>query len=216
MAWFNRLFKLLRRGRDSTEIQREMSFHIAERTDDLMAEGLSKGEALREARKRFGSRSRKSSQNDRPDLFSWFESVLADIRYAARSLRRSPGFAAVAILSLGLGIGANTAIFSLYNALVLRTLPVQNPQELVQVTFGDGRTNFTNPLWEELRDQQDVFSGVFAFGDQRFNLADGGQVRDVRGYWLAATSSAHWVWHLLWAGRWRLPMIFEAALQLLS
>ena len=185
MAWFNRLFKLLRRGRDSTEIQREMSFHIAERTDDLMAEGLSKGEALREARKRFGSRSRKSSQNDRPDLFSWFESVLADIRYAARSLRRSPGFAAVAILSLGLGIGANTAIFSLYNALVLRTLPVQNPQELVQVTFGDGRTNFTNPLWEELRDQQDVFSGVFAFGDQRFNLADGGQVRDVRGYWVS-------------------------------
>ena len=111
----------------------------------------------------------------------WFESVLADIRYAVRSLRRSPGFATMAILSLGLGIGANTAVFSLYNALVLRTLPVPNPEELVQVTFGDDRTSFTNPLWEELRDQQNILSSAFAFSTSNFDLASGGEERNARG-----------------------------------
>ncbi len=121
----------------------------------------------------------------RTNMVLWLESVLSDLRYAARCLRRSPGFAIVAILSLGLGIGANTATFSLYNALVLRTLPVERPEELVRVTYGDGRTSFTNPLWEELRDQQDVLSGAFAFAGHSFNRAAGGEVRDVPGYWVS-------------------------------
>ena len=185
MTWFRRILGLLFRSQRSAEIEREVAFHLAERTDELMATGMTRNEAMREARLRFGNPTLQQKRTSFTDFLVWCESVFADLRYAARSLRRSPGFTIVAILSLGLGIGANTAIFSLYNALVLRTLPVQDPQELVQVTFGDGRTNFTNPLWEELRDQQDALSGVFAFGDQRFNLADGGQVRNVRGYWVS-------------------------------
>ncbi|HKO04632.1 MAG TPA: ABC transporter permease [Candidatus Acidoferrales bacterium] len=111
-----------------------------------------------------------------------------DIRYSLRMLRKNPGFAAVAILTLALGIGANTAIFSLIDAVMLRLLPVQRPEELVQVgmmtpKFGNGgpRTSYTNPLWEELRDHQDVFSGVFAWGSSDFNLAQGGVVQNVRG-----------------------------------
>lgn len=108
------------------------------------------------------------------------EPALQDIRYALRALRGSPGFAAVAILSLALGIGANTAIFSLIDSVILKTLPVAHPDQLLQVTMGkDG--SFTNPIWEQVRDRQDVFSGVFAYGGARFNLAAGGEARYAQG-----------------------------------
>jgi len=73
----------------------------------------------------------------------------------------------------------------MYNALVLRTLPVERPEELVRVTYGDGRDSFTNPLWEEFRDQQDILAGAFAIAGHRFDRAAGGEVRDVTGYWVS-------------------------------
>jgi predicted permease len=106
------------------------------------------------------------------------DALLNDLRYALRALRSSPGFAAVAILSLALGIGANTAIFSLINSVMLKTLPVSHPEQLLQVTMAkNGGGTFTNPIWEQLRDRQDVFSGIFAYGGGRFNLAAGGEAR---------------------------------------
>jgi predicted permease len=108
------------------------------------------------------------------------DAILQDLRYALRAIRRSPGFAAVAILSLALGIGANTAIFSLIDSLILKTLPVSHPEQLLQVTSSDG-AYFTNPIWEQIRDRQDVFSGAFANGGNSFNLAAGGEARNVRG-----------------------------------
>jgi len=111
-----------------------------------------------------------------------------DIRFSLRMLRKNPGFTTVAILTLALGIGANTAIFSLIDAVMLRLLPVERPEELLQIgmmtpKFGNGgpRTTYTNPLWEELRDHQDVFSGLLAWGSSSFNLARGGVVQNVRG-----------------------------------
>jgi putative ABC transport system permease protein len=98
-----------------------------------------------------------------------FDALLQDLRYAIRALRSSPGFAAVAILSLALGIGANTAIFSLMNSLLLKTLPVEKPEELMEASD----SSLTNPLWEQIRDRQDVFSGVFAWGSETFDLAKG-------------------------------------------
>ena len=95
------------------------------------------------------------------------DAFLQDLRYAVRALRTTPGFAAVAILSLALGIGANTAIFSLIDSVVLKFLPVNHPEELVQITMGPGDTNFTNPIWEQVRDRQDVFSGAFAYSPSR-------------------------------------------------
>jgi predicted permease len=88
----------------------------------------------------------------------------------------------VAILSLGLGIGANTAIFSLVNSLMLRSLPVKEPQQLVQVLAGPTRTSWSNPLWEQLRERDgQLFSGAFAYTTQRYNLARGGEARMVNG-----------------------------------
>ena len=108
------------------------------------------------------------------------DAILQDVRYAIRALRSSPGFAAVAILSLALGIGANTAIFSLIDSVILKTLPVSHPEQLLQVTMPENPF-FTNPIWEQLRDRQDVFSGVFAYGVHRFNLAAAGEARYARG-----------------------------------
>ncbi|MBZ5593840.1 MAG: ABC transporter permease [Acidobacteriia bacterium] len=103
-----------------------------------------------------------------------------DLRYALRNLKNTPAFATVAILSLALGIGANTAIFSIVDAVMLKDLPVERPLELLQVKIGRN-DSFTNPLWEQLRDHQDVFSGVFAWGARQFNLASGGEVRYANG-----------------------------------
>ena len=115
-----------------------------------------------------------------------FDDVLQDVRYALRALRSSPGFAAIAILSLALGIGANTAIFSLINAVILKTLPVSHPEQLVELGMKtkDGHS-FTNPIWEQVRDRQDVFSGAFAYSPIRFNLAVGGEVRNASASWVS-------------------------------
>src|SRR5229473_310600 len=100
------------------------------------------------------------------------EACWQDVRYPIRALGASRGFAAVAILSLALGIGSNTALFSLINAVMLRSLPVSHPEELLQVTMATPQF-FSNPIWEQIRDRQDVFSRIFAYGRWRFNLAAG-------------------------------------------
>lgn len=115
------------------------------------------------------------------------ESLLQDLRFALRMLRKFPGFTAVAVLTLALGIGANTAIFSLIDAVMLRVLPVERPDELLQLERQDPRyaagasSGFSNPLWEQVRDQQNVFSGVFAWGNDEFDLARGGTVHPAEG-----------------------------------
>ena len=115
-----------------------------------------------------------------------FDHVHQDVRYALRAWRSSPGFAAIAILSLALGIGANTAIFSLINAVILKTLPVNHPEQLVQLVMKtEGGTTFTNPIWEEVRDRQDVFSGAFAYSPIQLNLAGGGEVRNASASWVS-------------------------------
>ncbi len=183
MGLYRRFVNLLRSNRLSADIDREMAFHMAERADELVAGGMSEDDARREARRRFGNPGMQKERTRDADVMTWLESVGADVRYAVRALRASPGFALVTIVSLGLGIGANTAIFSLINAVVLKSLPVTHPEELVRVTMGEseGGAVFTNPIWEQIRDRQDMFSGVFAYGNERFNLTAGGEVRRARG-----------------------------------
>jgi predicted permease len=107
---------------------------------------------------------------------------MPDLRDALRALRATPVVSSVAILSLALGIGANTAIFSIVNALMLRSLPVREPQELVQLMTGPQRASWSNPLWEDLRDHHaSLFDGAFAYSTPRFNLARGGEAQFVNG-----------------------------------
>ncbi|HEX5438327.1 MAG TPA: ABC transporter permease, partial [Gemmatimonadaceae bacterium] len=186
MAWHNRLLNLLHSRRLSRELDREMAFHLAERTDDLVAGGLSEAEAAREAKRRFGNYGLQKERTREVDVLTWLETLVADLRYALRSLRASPGFALVAILSLALGIGANTAIFSLIDAVMLKYLPVSHPEQLVMVKQGEqGSPVFTNPLWEQIRDRQDVFADVFAVGEDQFDLSTGGEAHPVWGNWVS-------------------------------
>src|SRR6476469_5091234 len=107
---------------------------------------------------------------------------MTDLRDAVRAWRATPVVTAVAVLSLALGIGANTAIFSLVNTLMLRALPVREPQRLVQVLTGPQRTSWSNPLWEQLRERdRQVFDGAFAYSNQHFNLAHGGEAQMIWG-----------------------------------
>ncbi len=123
------------------------------------------------------------------------EKLWQEVKFGARMLRRSSGFTSVAVLTLALGIGANTAIFQLIDAVRLRRLPVQNPQELVDIGFDhrgfyaghlDGRYPvLTNALWEQIRERQQVFSGEFAWGTDALNLSRGGEVRYAQTLWVS-------------------------------
>lgn len=120
--------------------------------------------------------------------------MLGDLRLAARQAARTPVVSAVALLSLALGIGANVAIFSLVNALMLRSLPVHQPERLVLLGREDGygangsaSTSFTHPQFEYLRDHQQVFSGVATMGFARFNLGTGNEARIVPGLYVNAS-----------------------------
>jgi len=185
MAWFSRIRNLFRSDDLSREIDREMEFHIAERTDDLVARGMRLGAARYEAKRRFGNYGAQKERTRERDLFMLLYTIATDLRYTFRALRTTPAFAIVAVLSLGLGIGANTAIFTLINAVLLRSLPVSHPEELVLVTRAEGGNTFTNPLWEAIRDRQDVFSGAAAYSISTFNLANGGEARRVPSSWVS-------------------------------
>src|SRR5918997_2896933 len=121
--------------------------------------------------------------------------LFRDLLYGVRMLRKSPGFTSVAVLTLALGIGANTAIFQLIDAVRLRTLPVEDPRELVGVRLADmskARGMFTsdypivtNGIWEQVRDRQEAFDGIFAWGSDTLNLSRGGEARFARAMWVS-------------------------------
>ena len=182
MSWLDRVLNVFRPVRVSRDLDREISFHIAETTDRLVDGGMDREAAAREAIRKFGHRSTLTERTRDMDVAGWLESIMADLRQAVRGLKATPGFALVAVLSLGLGIGANTAIFSLVDSVILKSLPVARPEQLVKVSM-DAETNdvLTNPLWEQIRDHLDVFDGVFAFSSERMNLAASGQARMAEG-----------------------------------
>ena len=118
-------------------------------------------------------------------LTSWWDRLALDVRHSLRVLGKAPAFTAIAILSLALGIGANTAIFSIVYAVMLKTLPVEDPQQLVQFSIGERQTSITNPIWEAVRDREQVFDGAFAYGSARFDLASGGEKQQVTGLYVS-------------------------------
>jgi len=115
-------------------------------------------------------------------------SLVRDLKFAVRQMRQTPIVSGVALLSLALGIGANVAIFSLVNALILKPLPVYEPDRLVILGFEGIRgpnTSLTNPQWEYIRDHQQVLVGVGAYGNPRFNLNSGGETRNAQGLFVS-------------------------------
>jgi putative ABC transport system permease protein len=189
-------------------IVEELEQHLEDRYAELKTGGTSEQQAFRAVLAELDERdllARGLRQVEHQPRFEpvpaggpWDGSLLGhlgqDCRYALRGLRLSPGFAAVAILSLALGIGANTAIFQLLNAVRLRSLPVRNPEELVYLkpSNSHGRSGnfrgsfpiFTYPIWEQIRDHQQAFSGLAAWNSTSFNLATGGRSKIARGVYV--------------------------------
>ena len=165
-----RLLWLLRRDPAQRELDEEIRVHLELEAESRMEAGASADEARTAARRDFGNIGLMKETARAQSGLAWLESLWQDIRYAARGLVRDPRFTAVATLSLALGIGANTAIFSLVRALILRSLPVANPDGLVELVHeypGDGRLNaYDIDAFEHLRDHNRTLAHLVASSDQ--------------------------------------------------
>lgn len=177
-ALLRRLMHLLRRSRHDAELRDEIESHRAHRQDALEREGLAPHAAARASHRRMGNVT--LAVDDVRDV--WVSRAVdqmgQDIRFATRGLRKNPVFALVAIATLALGIGANTALFSIFNGLILRPLPVRDPGHLALLLDG----SWSYPIWGEIEARQtDLFDGAFAWANERFDLSRGGQSAFVDG-----------------------------------
>jgi len=174
MAMFNRIRNLFRRAHMDAEIAAELQAHLEMRTDDNLAAGMGREEARRDALRRFGNPAVLKERTSAADAVLALAGLWFDIRYALRRLLKAPVFAATTIVTLALGIGATTAIFSTMNAVLLRLLPVSNPAELFYLhvpdgqpygahSTGDSETSFSLPVFEALRQDRRAFSDLIAF-----------------------------------------------------
>ncbi len=185
----NLLRALFRHDALNRDMNDEMRDHLTRSTERLMGRGMSRRDAEAQARREFGNVSVLSEAGRDARGASWVETLRGDVRYGLRTLRSSPAFTAVAVLSLAVAIGANTAIFSLINAVILKPLPVERPDELLRVSIRDslakpdaiGALYFTNPLWEQLRDQSTEVGHYAVFANTGFSLVAGGEARSARG-----------------------------------
>jgi predicted permease len=179
LAVVRRLVHFRRTSAFDRELDDEISLHIELRADELQQEGVEREEAVARARREFGSTLRVKEETRAAWEFRWLEETLSDLAYAARALRRNPGFAAAGIFSLALGIGANTTIFSLTMEFLFSEPSCRNPETLAAMRIG-GNSHVSMPHYRFLRDA-DVFEGLagsneeaesnWRFGDETFRLS---------------------------------------------
>ena len=169
------------RRRRNQELYEEIQAHLAMAARDRIDRGEEPRTAERAARVEFGNRA--LIQETTREMWGWtsLDQLLQDARYAVRGMRRSPAFTTVAVLSLALGIGANAAIFTLIDALMLRWLPVREPQALLQVKFSGPIDSLSYPIVRLLADQKEVFSDVAGFSGWNFNVSSAGSISRVPG-----------------------------------
>ena len=168
LRWFDiaraRFRSFVARRNADAQLSADLRFHLEQAVAEYMDEGLSPEEARYAALRAFGNPTQVREEVRAMSAWAWWEQLGQDVRYGLRGFRRSPAFATTAVLSLALGIGANTAIFSILNTLILRPLPIHDPSTLFQVTHrGDGGTaeSSTYALYERLKTRITTISGAF-------------------------------------------------------
>ena len=179
-----RLRALFRREAVEAETDEELRLHFEKQVEKLLASGLAREEAVRRARLEFGGHEQLKEECRDARGVSVIETVLQDVRYALRMLRNSPGFAAVAILTLALGIGANTAIFSVIDSVLLRPLPYKDPAGLVMVWENNSQhpnphNTVSPPDFLDWQSRNSAFAEMAAIFDQHANLTGNGLPQEV-------------------------------------
>src|SRR5215468_3340055 len=173
--FWRRLLSPLRRGRYEREMEEEMRFHLEMQIEQNLSSGMESEEARYAARRQFGNQTWLKEVSREMWSLRFIETLIQDLRYGARMLMKNSGFTLIAVSTLALGIGANTAIFSVVNAILLRPLPYKNPDRIVMVWMSNGKLNVDQdwhsyPNYVDYRDQNSVFEDIAAFNDRSFNL----------------------------------------------
>jgi putative ABC transport system permease protein len=184
-----RLRGMFHRDKLDRDVDDELHSHLEMRAADNAAAGMTPDEARYDAQRRFGNTTLMKEDTRTMDIIGWLDTAARDLRYAARMLRRSPGFTAVAILTLALGIGANTAIFSVINAVLLRPLPYPNSRHLVRVEEhheGGTATGISYANFLDLKNNSQSLSDVAAMRWWTANLVDGGEPESVQSALVSA------------------------------
>ncbi len=178
MSLFTRLRNLRKKDALDRNLDDELRSHLEMRANDSAAAGMSPDEARYDAQKRFGNATLMKERTRDVDILAWLESVGQDIRYAGRMLRKNPGFTAVAVLTLALGIGPNTAMFSVLNAVLLRPLPYPHPERLVELhesSTQNGQLSVSFPDFQDWQKQQTVFEHLALYRHSGVNLTGMGE-----------------------------------------
>jgi putative ABC transport system permease protein len=182
MSWFSRVVNVFRSATLDRAFDEEVTFHIESRVEDLVAAGMTREAAEAMARRQFGNQLRLRESSRDVKLLPWLEDLVQDVRQGGRALRRAPVFASVTILTLALGIGANTAILSIVNGVLLRPLAYPRPEELMYLATNGPREQFPVSVAEYLEFQQfnGSFAHVGAFRTGEANISAGDRAVRVR------------------------------------
>lgn len=180
MSWLNRILNLFHRDQVDEELDEELQFHLEARTRANLNAGMDAEAAQHDARRRFGNVTLAKERAHEMNIAMSIEAVIRDLRYALRSLRKSPGFTAVAILTLALGFGANTAVFTVVNGVLLRPLPFPEPGRLFLISYQSKEGTFENQLglfdtdYLEYKKHNRAFGQIATFNDDSATLTGAG------------------------------------------